>query len=93
MILNNTKSKPPAHIERWNLRLQEYNFSVVHTKGQDNPSDFLSRHPGQDTASNDEKLAEDYIKFISTHAVPMAMLLSEIQQEQKLMALYKSWQN
>ena len=32
-------SKPPARIERWNLRLQEYDFTIVHTKGVDNPSD------------------------------------------------------
>ena len=48
LILNNSKSKPPACIERWNLRLQEYNFTAVHTKGVDNPSDFLSRHPSCD---------------------------------------------
>ena len=28
LIFNNPKSKPPARIERWLLRLQDYNFSV-----------------------------------------------------------------
>ncbi len=80
LILNNAKSKPPARIERWNLRLQEYEFTAVHTKGEDNPSDFLSRHPGQQTSGKEEKMATDYIRFISTHAVPKAMSLSDIQQ-------------
>ena len=41
LILNNPKSKPSARIERWNLRLQDYQFNVVYTKGQYNPSDFF----------------------------------------------------
>ena len=36
LIFGNPKSKPPARIERWNLRLQGYDFSVVHTKGNQN---------------------------------------------------------
>ena len=32
MIFNNARSKPPAGIERWNLRLQGYGFQVVHNK-------------------------------------------------------------
>ena len=83
MILNNPKSKPPARIERWNLRLQEYNFSIVHTKGVDNPSDFMSRHPSQDTSNHEEKLATAYVNFVSNHAVPKAMTLLEIETATK----------
>ncbi len=42
LIFSNPKSKPPPRIERWNLRLQGYDFEVVHTEGSQNPSDFLS---------------------------------------------------
>jgi hypothetical protein len=79
LILSNAKSKPPARIERWNLRLQEYEFTVVHTKGISNPSDFLSRHPTQDTSRRQESVASRYVNFLSTHAVPKAMLLNEIE--------------
>ena len=79
LILNNPRSKPPARIERWNLRLQEYDFTVVHTKGSNNPSDFLSRHPSQETCQLQEKIATRYVNFISQHAVPKAMSLSEIE--------------
>ena len=58
MILNNPKFNPPTRIARWNLRKQEYNFDVIPTKGQDNPSDFLSRHPLQDRTLANNK-AED----------------------------------
>jgi hypothetical protein len=51
LIFNNPQSRPPARIERWNLRLQDYDFNVRYTKGLDNPSDFLSRHlPVNNTA-------------------------------------------
>ena len=39
-IFNNPKSKPPARIERWMLRLQ-----VIYKKGTFNEADYLSRHP------------------------------------------------
>ena len=58
LILKNTKSRPPAHIERWNLRLQEYHFTTVRTKGPSNPSDFLSRHPSPEIFHADQQSAE-----------------------------------
>lgn len=42
---NNPRSKPPARIERWGLRLQPYNFRVEYRKGADNPADYIFRHP------------------------------------------------
>jgi len=83
LIFNNAKSKPPARIERWNLRLQGYDFTVVHTKGTLNPSDFLSRHPSQCDSAKPDTIADEYVKFIINHAVPKAMTLSEIQQATK----------
>jgi len=45
LIFSNPKSTPPARIKHWNLRLQGYDFEVIHTSGSENPSDYLSRHP------------------------------------------------
>ncbi len=44
-ILFSPKSKPTARIERWVLRLQQYDFTVKYRKGADNPADILSRMP------------------------------------------------
>lgn len=44
LIWNNSKSKPPARIERWGLRLPLYNFRIKYRKGADNPAEFMSRH-------------------------------------------------
>ena len=83
LILNNAKSRPPARIERWNLRLQEYHFSTVHTKGRDNPSNFLSQHPSPDVSSVEQESAEQNVRFIATHSTLKAMSLVEIQQATK----------
>ena len=83
LILGNKKSKPSARIERWNLRVQDYSFKVIYTKGIDNPSDFLSRHTPQDTACTTENSADQYISFLSSHAVPKAMTIEEIQAATK----------
>ena len=83
LILNNAKSRPPARIERWNLRLQEYHFTTVHTKGPSNPSDFLSRHPSPEVFHADERSAERYVNFIASHSTPKAMSLDEIKQATK----------
>ena len=64
MIFSNARSKPPARIERWNLRLQGYNFRIVYTKGNQNPSDFLSRHTNITESKREEVMAEDYVNFL-----------------------------
>ncbi|KAJ7993992.1 hypothetical protein DPEC_G00261320 [Dallia pectoralis] len=45
VIWNNPRSKPPARIERWGLRLQPYNLKVEYRKGADHPADYISRQP------------------------------------------------
>ena len=86
LILNNSMSKPPARIERWNLRIQDFDFDVRYVKCMENPSDFLSRHHSLNQASLDQDcqtITTAYLKFLTEHAVPRAMTLSQIQQVTK----------
>ena len=80
LIFNNPKSKPPARIERWNLRLQGYHFETKHTKGNENPSDYLSRHTSLVCDDKQGAMAEEYVNLLMSSAVPKAMTLQEIQQ-------------
>ena len=82
-IFNNPKSKSPARIEFWMMRLQLYNFKVIYKKGSLNESDYTSRHPvsRQHEISDEGEIAEAYINFIVNHAVPKSMTLNEIQEE------------
>lgn len=84
-IFNNPKSKPPARIERWSLRLQPYNYRVHYKAGKGNPADYMSRHPADVShisvgASHAEQQVEEYVNFITANAVPKAMTLNEIQE-------------
>ncbi|CAC5374989.1 unnamed protein product [Mytilus coruscus] len=50
-IFNNPKSKPPARIQRWRLRLQTYDFDVKYKSGKSNAADYMSRHPNINEAN------------------------------------------
>lgn len=53
---------PPARIERWILRLQEYDFTVIYRPGAKNLADPLSRLPlPTTTRSSMESCADRYI--------------------------------
>ena len=82
-IFNNPKSKPPARIERWMMRLQPNNFKVIYKKGSLNESNYMSRHPvsRQHEISDEGEIAEAYVNFIVNHAVPKSITLNEIQEE------------
>ena len=73
LIFANPLSKPPARIERWLLRLQEYDFNVLYTaRNKKTPADFLSQHPTEGRKSK-HNIAEEYIYFVTTVAVPHKM--------------------
>ncbi|KAM8832564.1 uncharacterized protein K02A2.6 [Spinachia spinachia] len=61
-------------IERWVLRLQPYNFQVIHIAGKYNITDPLSRLLG-DTAKKraHQQGAEEYMRFVAVQATPMAL--------------------
>ena len=81
LIYRNPRSRPPARIERWLLRLADYNFTVKHLPRKENPSDYMSRHPRFPPTTSHSQIAEDYVNFLTHHAVPKALTLSEIEEE------------
>ena len=76
-IYGNLNHKSPARIERWGLRLLPYNFEIVHTPGESNPADYLSRHPVEPAkdACNDADL---YVNFIVDSTIPRAITRAQI---------------
>ena len=79
-ILSNRK-QASARFERWKLHLKPYDCKLIYRSGKDaeNPADFLSRHPCS-LDSELQNLAEDYINYVCTTAVPKGMTLEDIQQ-------------
>ena len=84
-IYGNPSSKPPARIERWALRLQPYQLTVCYRKGERNPADYLSRHHSKQrtTASREQKIAEEYVNYITVTSNPKALTVQEIEEATK----------
>ena len=77
-IIYSPKSKPPPWIERWALRLQPYQFNIVHMAGKTNPADVLSRLPLDNQPFRERNITEEYINYVTMNAVPKALTLEEI---------------
>ena len=83
-LLGIFKSHKPtsARMDRWKLRLMPYNCHLVYRPGKDaeNPADFMSRHPNHQ-ATAERNVADEYVNYVCTNAIPKAMTLQEIQAE------------
>ena len=90
-IYGNTKTRIPARIERWGLRLMPYDFCIEHKPSKENIADFLSRHPVE--PFKDEHEWDDNVNFIASHALPKALsreqLILETSKDAQLVELRK----
>lgn len=74
-----TRSKPSARIERWVLRLQSYNYSVIHIAGKTNIADPLSRLCElQDHPIFDDQV-ESCVNELTLYSVPVAIPYTEVK--------------
>ena len=81
-MIYSTRSKPSARIERWVLRLQQYNFVVKYITGPQNLADPLSRLSLRTPAEGEHEVEDDgYVRFVAIHSTPRAVTTKEIEQE------------
>ena len=75
-------SKPCARIERWVLRLQPYQFRVVHVSGTKMVADPLSRllKPRREDDDTLGQAAEQYVRFVTMEATPKAMTTRQVEE-------------
>ena len=82
LIYKNPKSKPPARISRFNLRLMDLEFDIEHKPGKDSIADYLSRHWLKSEETNRETyLAEQYIYFNGEQNAPRTIRINKIMEE------------
>lgn len=77
------RSKPCARIERWVIRLQAYMGRVIYRPGKSNIADPLSRLCIIEECNSKpfDELAEHYVNWVVSNAMPVAIKLSEIQSK------------
>ena len=76
------RSRPSARIARWVLRLQQYEFKVIHVSGKQNVADPLSGliRDTEVAAYPDSNDAEEYVRFVAVSATPSALSTREIER-------------
>ena len=80
-IYGNPNKKLSGRLERWSLRLQPYHVTIRYKKGKGKPSDYLSRHTSsRNYSGRQSKIAEEYVNFLTSEAVPKSMTLEEIRE-------------
>lgn len=82
-IFSNHK-QASARIERWKLRLMPCDCNLIYRPGKDaeNSADFMSRHPSPSDVEP-PNLAEDFIRYVCSNAVPKAMTSSKQKKMQR----------
>ncbi|GFO32142.1 pro-pol polyprotein [Plakobranchus ocellatus] len=64
------------------MRTQAYNMATNYKPGEDNPADYMSKHPNKSTkpSSREQKIAE-YVNNLAYNSTPKAMILENIESE------------
>ena len=80
-VIYGPQSRPCARIERWVLRLQPYDFSVIHRPGRENIADALSRLLHRKVEpDNHQRCTEEYVRLVAVSATPTALTTREIEE-------------
>ena len=97
LIFGPSSARPPARIERWALRLSQFDYTIVHRAGSSNIADFFSRQPDRSVnldALVEQQASDRYINTIVEGAIPSSITRQEIARatntDNELQAL-KRW--
>ena len=89
-MFNKTTAKLPPRIEKWVMDLQDVDFELIYEPGKDeqDPLDYLSRHPLPDTGSDDTGMMLKRI-IHEDHAVVLERIKKETSESKQLTKLHE----
>ena len=93
-MFNKVTAKLPPRIERWVMDMQDVDYELIYEPGKDeqDPLDFLSRHPLPITGSgNTERIIKSIIE--AEHAIVLDHIREETAKDKQLQKLYQRIQN
>jgi hypothetical protein len=80
-ILSHTAARPPARIERWALRLTQFDYIIKHRPGATNIADYFSRHPDCKVSLKalvQQQETERYVNLVTASLIPRAVTMQEM---------------
>lgn len=99
-ILTSKTKETSTRLENLRLKIQGYMFEVVYTKGRNNPSDFMSRHPLQQSSKTMNKISksvEESINAVTQINLPRTLSRQEVAEhtanDEELTKVIKALQN
>lgn len=87
-MFNKPMSKLPPRIEKWVMDMQDVEYEVIYEPGKDeqDPLDYLSRHPLPETGSDStEKVIKQII--LAEHAIVMADIIKATKEDEVLQTI------
>ena len=78
-VILGPRSKPSSRIERWVLRLQQYD--VVYRCDSPNIADPLPRLSVPSGGKQEQNAAEEYIRFVAEQSTPCVISIQRLEKE------------
>ena len=75
------RNRASPRIERWQMKLQGYRFSITYKQGSKNIADFISRIRRSSVANTESNCTVSHINFVTQHAVPYTMSVETVRTE------------
>lgn len=83
-IFNNAVTHFNPRLERWAIKLEPYDVTVMHIPEKINPADYLSKNPVY--AAVESRLnrdAEEHVRMVVSEVTPKGITLEELKEETK----------
>ena len=79
-LFNKPTSSPPPRIERFIMKMQNFNYTMIYSPGKENIADYLSRHSATETRCTNSVEKDIKAMVMTEHAI----ILQDFQKHTKM---------